>query len=109
MKATHLLETQHRQVKALFQRLEQRSPDERSALEELANSLAAHLTVEQDVLLSRREPGGGSSSWTKATRSMRWRRSRSSAAHDSSGGGHLPGAPAALRDVIEHACERGSG
>jgi len=49
MKATDLLETQHRQVKALFRRLEQRAPDEQSALEELANSLAAHLTVEQDI------------------------------------------------------------
>jgi len=49
MKATDLLETQHRQVKALFQRLKQGSSDQQIALEELANSLAAHMTVEQDV------------------------------------------------------------
>ena len=49
MKATHLLETQHRQVKALLKRLEPGDRDEQSALEELANRLAAHLTVEQDI------------------------------------------------------------
>src|SRR4051812_15939531 len=49
MKATHLLETQHRQVKALFKRLEERDSDHQAALEELANSLAAHMAIEQDI------------------------------------------------------------
>jgi len=49
MKATDLLETQHRQVKALFRRLEQPASDQQSALEELANSLAAHMTIEHDI------------------------------------------------------------
>jgi len=49
MKATHLLETQHRQVEALFKRLEEHDSDPQAALEELANSLAAHMTIEQDI------------------------------------------------------------
>ncbi|HKO90450.1 MAG TPA: hemerythrin domain-containing protein [Polyangiaceae bacterium] len=49
MKATKLLETQHREVKSLFKRLERDGSDQQVALEELANSLAAHMTVEQDI------------------------------------------------------------
>lgn len=49
MKATHLLETQHRQVTALFKRLEERGSDQQAALEELANRLAAHMAIEQDI------------------------------------------------------------
>ena len=46
MKATELLETQHRKMEDLFSELE----DGRSnLLEELANNLAAHMTIEQEI------------------------------------------------------------
>jgi hemerythrin-like domain-containing protein len=48
MKATSLLEDQHRKVEALFEKLESGGAD-RAVLEELANSLAAHMAIEQDI------------------------------------------------------------
>jgi len=49
MKATSLLEHQHRRVEALFKTLESGVADHAAALEELANSLAAHMAIEQDI------------------------------------------------------------
>ncbi|MEY2929364.1 MAG: hypothetical protein RL033_113 [Pseudomonadota bacterium] len=49
MKATALLESQHRKVEALFKKLEGGRSDPRATLEELANSLAAHMAIEQDI------------------------------------------------------------
>jgi len=49
MKATALLETQHRKVEALFKKLENGRSDPRPVLEELANSLAAHMAIEQEI------------------------------------------------------------
>jgi hemerythrin-like domain-containing protein len=48
MKATSLLEDQHRKVEALFEKLESGGADG-AVLEELANSLAAHMAIEQDI------------------------------------------------------------
>lgn len=48
MKATSLLEDQHRKVEALFEKLETGGADA-AVLEELANSLAAHMAIEQDI------------------------------------------------------------
>jgi len=49
MKATALLESQHRKVEALFKKLEGGRSDPGPVLEELANSLAAHMVIEQDI------------------------------------------------------------
>jgi hemerythrin-like domain-containing protein len=49
MKATSLLESQHRKVEALFKKLESGRSDPKPVLEELANSLAAHMAIEQDI------------------------------------------------------------
>lgn len=49
MKATSLLEKQHNQVKAIFKRLEGLHGDPARLLEELANSLVAHMAIEQDI------------------------------------------------------------
>jgi iron-sulfur cluster repair protein YtfE (RIC family) len=49
MKATSLLEHQHRKVEGLFKTLESGVADHAAALEELANSLAAHMAIEQDI------------------------------------------------------------
>lgn len=49
MKATSLLESQHRKVEALFKKLESGRSDPEPVLEELANSLAAHMAIEQDI------------------------------------------------------------
>ena len=49
MKATSLLESQHRKVEALFKKLEAGRSDPAPVLEELANSLAAHMAIEQDI------------------------------------------------------------
>jgi hypothetical protein len=60
MKATHLLEAQHRKIESLFRRLEEHGSDPQVALEELANSLAAHMAVEQDIFypaVQRLAPG----------------------------------------------------
>ena len=53
MKATSLLESQHRKVEALFKKLEGGRSDPRPVLEELANSLAAHMAIEQEILYPR--------------------------------------------------------
>ncbi|MEY4545023.1 MAG: hypothetical protein RL685_1218 [Pseudomonadota bacterium] len=53
MKATALLESQHRKVEALFKKLEGGRSDPRATLEELANSLAAHMAIEQDIFYPR--------------------------------------------------------
>jgi len=49
MNATSLLESQHRKVEALFAKLEKGKSDPKPVLEELANSLAAHMAIEQDI------------------------------------------------------------
>ncbi len=48
MHATSLLESQHREVEALFKKLES-GADRAGVLEKLANSLAAHMAIEQDI------------------------------------------------------------
>jgi hemerythrin superfamily protein len=53
MKATSLLEMQHRKVEALFKKLEGGRSDPGTVLEELANSLAAHMTIEQELFYPR--------------------------------------------------------
>lgn len=49
MNATSLLKTQHRKVEALFAKLESGRSDKPAALEELANSLAAHMAIEHEL------------------------------------------------------------
>lgn len=49
MNATSLLERQHRKVEALFKKLTSGRSDPEPVLEELANSLAAHMAIEQDI------------------------------------------------------------
>jgi len=49
MNATSLLESQHRKVEALFKKLESGRSDPTVVLEELANSLAAHMAIEQEI------------------------------------------------------------
>src|SRR4051794_26074876 len=49
MKATTLLQRQHNQVKAIFKKLEGGREQPAPLLEELANSLAAHMAIEQDI------------------------------------------------------------
>jgi iron-sulfur cluster repair protein YtfE (RIC family) len=49
MKATALLETQHRKVEAIFEKLEGSPRDPSRLLEELANHLAAHMAIEQEI------------------------------------------------------------
>src|SRR3954452_8454403 len=53
MKATSLLESQHRKVEALFKKLQSRRSDTEAVLEELANSLAAHMAIEQEMFYPR--------------------------------------------------------
>jgi hemerythrin superfamily protein len=53
MKATSLLESQHRKVEALFKKLEAGRSDPGAVLKELANSLAAHMAIEQDIFYPR--------------------------------------------------------
>jgi hemerythrin-like domain-containing protein len=53
MKATALLESQHRKVEALFKKLENGRADPIATLEELANSLAAHMAIEQEIFYPR--------------------------------------------------------
>ena len=48
MNATSLLKSQHRKVEALFKKLEGGRSDPGPVLEELANSLAAHMAIEQE-------------------------------------------------------------
>jgi iron-sulfur cluster repair protein YtfE (RIC family) len=49
MKATSLLENQHRRAEALLKKLESGVADHAAVLDELANSLAAHMAIEQDI------------------------------------------------------------
>ena len=51
MNATDLLEKQHRKVETIFAKLEDvaRPSDAKQLLEELANDLAAHMTIEQEL------------------------------------------------------------
>jgi iron-sulfur cluster repair protein YtfE (RIC family) len=49
MKATTLLEKQHRKVEAIFKKLEAGRSAPAPLLEELANDLAAHMTIEQEL------------------------------------------------------------
>lgn len=49
MKATQLLANQHRKVEALFKKLEGGRSDPATVLTELANNLAAHMAIEQDI------------------------------------------------------------
>jgi len=49
MKATSLLSSQHRKVEALFKKLENGRADHGPVLQELANSLAAHMAIEQEL------------------------------------------------------------
>lgn len=49
MKATSLLESQHRKVEALFKKLEAGRLEPEPLLEELANNLAAHMAIEQEI------------------------------------------------------------
>jgi iron-sulfur cluster repair protein YtfE (RIC family) len=49
MKATTLLENQHRKVEAIFKKLESGRSEPEPLLEDLANSLAAHMAIEQDI------------------------------------------------------------
>jgi hemerythrin-like domain-containing protein len=53
MKATTLLERQHRKVEAAFKKLESGRSEPGPILEELANDLAAHMAIEQDILYPR--------------------------------------------------------
>ena len=49
MKATSLLTKQHREVKAIFKTLEKGHAKSAALLKELADSLAAHMAIEQDI------------------------------------------------------------
>jgi len=49
MKATKLLEQQHRKVKATFAQIESTKVDPTSLVRELANELAAHMAIEQQL------------------------------------------------------------
>ena len=49
MKATTLLERQHRKVKAIFKKLESGRSDPGPLLTELCNDLAAHMAIEQEL------------------------------------------------------------
>ena len=53
MKATELLESQHRKVEALFKKLEAARSEPAPLLEELAGSLAAHMAIEQEIFYPR--------------------------------------------------------
>jgi hemerythrin-like domain-containing protein len=49
MKATALLKKQHRKVEGIFEKLENGGADSVSELTELANDLAAHMAIEQNL------------------------------------------------------------
>jgi iron-sulfur cluster repair protein YtfE (RIC family) len=49
MQATRLLEQQHRKVEAIFKKLESEGGDAEALVIELANDLAAHMTIEQEI------------------------------------------------------------
>ncbi len=49
MKATDLLEKQHRKVEAIFAKLEDKQTAKRELVEELADNLAAHQVIEEKI------------------------------------------------------------
>ena len=49
MQATALLEKQHRKVESIFKKLESAKSSPTPLLEELANDLAAHMAIEQEL------------------------------------------------------------
>jgi hemerythrin superfamily protein len=49
MKATTLLQRQHRKVETLFKKLEKGGAGAHALLDELANDLAAHMAIEQEI------------------------------------------------------------
>src|SRR4051794_5055963 len=49
MKATALLQRQHAHVKTIFKKLEGARENTASLLEDLANSLAGHMAIEQEL------------------------------------------------------------
>lgn len=49
MKATTLLRKQHKEVKAIFKKLEGKGGNKRALLKELADNLAAHMAIEQEI------------------------------------------------------------
>lgn len=49
MKATELLKQQHEEVKATFKQLEAGKGNAKALLEKLANSLSAHMVIEQEL------------------------------------------------------------
>lgn len=49
MLATKLLEKQHKEVAKIFEKLEENAADAAKLVNELANSLAAHMTIEQEI------------------------------------------------------------
>jgi hemerythrin-like domain-containing protein len=49
MLATKLLEKQHRKVESIFSKLERKGSDAEELVIELANDLAAHMTIEQEI------------------------------------------------------------
>jgi iron-sulfur cluster repair protein YtfE (RIC family) len=49
MKATALLEKQHRKVEAIFEALEKCDEEPTALLKELADNLAGHMAIEQDI------------------------------------------------------------
>ena len=49
MKATSLLEKQHRKVEGIFKKLESKKGDAPALLKELADDLAAHMAIEQEL------------------------------------------------------------
>jgi hemerythrin superfamily protein len=53
MKATELLQKQHRKVERLFDSLEKGRGDSKARLRELANDLAGHMAIEQEIFYPR--------------------------------------------------------
>jgi iron-sulfur cluster repair protein YtfE (RIC family) len=49
MLATKLLEKQHRKVEGIFEKLEKQDGDAEELVTQLANELAAHMTIEQEI------------------------------------------------------------
>ena len=49
MKASELLKHQHQEVKAIFKQLEDKKGNAKALLEKLANSLSAHMVIEQEL------------------------------------------------------------
>lgn len=53
MKATELLEQQHREVEQIFDRLQRNEGDRAGALRDLASKLAAHMRIEEEIFYPR--------------------------------------------------------